>query len=172
MTDLDGPAFVEALTVLALSYRQSLTQHEQAAYFITLRDISLVDVLDAMGRAHRMGDARWMPTAASIRQYTASPEQCTAGEAYEALVDVLRRSALGMPADAPEFVHLLVTHLGGAHEVLRLPSGLMRRLVEQRLPDVLRVAAMRGIPLPSRITSRGEVRQLTQRDGLDLAKVG
>ena len=172
MTADEGEQFIAALTLLALSYRQSLTQHEQAAYFFALRDMSLVDALAAMGWAHRMGDPRWMPTAASIRQYGAFPEQCTAGEAYESLVAVLRRSALGLPADTPAFVQLLVNHLGGAHEVLRLPAGLLRKLIEQRLPDVLRVAAVRGIPLPNRTIGGSEVRFLPPPRLAPVAKVG
>lgn len=99
MTDDDRPAFARGLYALGETFNEPVSELRAEAYFDALRDLPIVDVLQAMRQAIKAG--RFFPRPVEIREAIDGSTEDQAEIAWGAAVALVRqRGWYNPPAEA------------------------------------------------------------------------
>lgn len=118
MTELDRPAFAEAMLMLGETFNEPITDIKTEAYFDALRDLDIADVNQAV--RHALRTCEFCPRPAKLREMIEGNADDAADAAWGAVMKEIRRVGyMGVPDLEPR-----------ALEAVRQLWGGWRRLCE------------------------------------------
>lgn len=147
MTHEERAQVIEALAVLAESFRHEVSQALLVTYAMDLSELPLPTVLEAIGQARRRG--KFFPSIAELLDLAGASDM---DPDYQQVEQMIVMKLRGKAITHPEFLWLVVERLGGWNRTEEMPYLAREQRIKAMLPGVLAAARARGIETPGATT--------------------